>query len=414
MPNVTDSKQAHLSLAQLDQMLQNSDAYRSLEADKKADITRSMAKVFDYLAAGPDASARTMAPDLDSLRQGRGNQQVGSDQVQLNPDRVTEQQPAQSQQGGATVVDRAASATANMLGAVNFPGFVASLVQGTFQAIVDASIQQMEAYAQLLQETAKTVDNFMSDNISDDMARDHLADNYGDIFQRDVSSGKPQLTVDENTVDSGGLPSFLQDLGFDSPIDIDAQSVEEVVIPQTRHNLAELRHQSLATMVMMGINRVVVDDGEINAKLIFHVDANETMTFNFDEEKPTNWNLAGKMGRNTFGANGILVNTTNINAQADLNVRTDLTGEVKIRFRSETFPLERFADSNAIQLINVHSKVPEQRFQSDTSETSEVVDGSSADAVSSTQSAITEQEYIPVGKSAPKVQSNDPWTPGKH
>lgn len=413
MPNVTDSKQAHLSLAQLDQMLQSSNSYRSLEADKKADITQSMAKVFDYLAAGPDASARTMAPDLDSLRQDRSNQQAGADQVPLNAGQVTDQ-PTQNQQGGGTVVDRAAGATAAMLGAVNFPGFVASLVQGTFQAIVDASIQQMEAYAQLLQETAKTVDSFMSDNISDDMAKDHLADNFGDIFQRDISSGRPQLAVDQNTVQPGGLPSFLQDLGFDSPMDIDEQAVENVVIPQTRHNLAELRHQSLATMVMMGINRVVVDDGEINAKLIFHVDANETMTFNFDEQKPTNWNLAGKMGRNAFSANGILVNTTNINAQADLNVRADLTGEVKIRFRSETFPLERFADSNAIQLINVHSKVPEQRFQSDATETSEGVDGSSADAVSSTQSAITEQEYIPAGASASIVQSNDPWTPGKH
>jgi hypothetical protein len=31
---------------------------------------------------------------------------------------------------------------------------------------------------------------------------------------------------------------------------------------------------------------------------------------------------------------------------------------VSVKFRSETFPLERFADSAAIQLINQNAKVP--------------------------------------------------------
>jgi len=39
-------------------------------------------------------------------------------------------------------------------------------------------------------------------------------------------------------------------------------------------------------------------------------------------------------------------------------VRADLTGQVKVKFRSETFPLERFADPLAIQLINGNARVP--------------------------------------------------------
>jgi hypothetical protein len=54
-----------------------------------------------------------------------------------------------------------------------------------------------------------------------------------------------------------------------------------------------------------------------------------------------------------------MVNTVNLNAQSDLNVRADLTGEVKVKFRSEVFPLERFADSAAIQLINQNAKIPQ-------------------------------------------------------
>src|SRR5690606_2813632 len=59
---------------------------------------------------------------------------------------------------GGSAVDRAPGATAAMLQSINFPSFIASLVQGTFQAIVDASIQQMEAYANLLREAVKSID----------------------------------------------------------------------------------------------------------------------------------------------------------------------------------------------------------------------------------------------------------------
>lgn len=40
---------------------------------------------------------------------------------------------------------------------VEFPPFVAGLVHGVFNAVVDASVQQMEAYADLIGAVAKTV-----------------------------------------------------------------------------------------------------------------------------------------------------------------------------------------------------------------------------------------------------------------
>ena len=40
-----------------------------------------------------------------------------------------------------------------------------------------------------------------------------------------------------------------------------------------------------------------------------------------------------------------------------IDIEIYLTGEVRVRFRSDYFPLERFADSAAIQLINQHAHV---------------------------------------------------------
>lgn len=52
-------------------------------------------------------------------------------------------------------------------------GFVASLVEGTFEAIVDASIQQMEAYGALVASVSRTLDASMK-RPSDDQAGELL------------------------------------------------------------------------------------------------------------------------------------------------------------------------------------------------------------------------------------------------
>ncbi len=51
-----------------------------------------------------------------------------------------------------------------------------------------------------------------------------------------------------------------------------------------------------------------------------------------------------------------MVSTVDVNAQADVSVKADLVGEVSVRFRTESFDLERFADAQAIALINRHAQ----------------------------------------------------------
>jgi hypothetical protein len=144
-------------------LLERSNSYRELPDAERRHIAADMTKVAAFLAdkdwlAEPPAGAKAHPPQLDALR--------------------------------ALVKD------------VDFPGFVASLVHGVFNAIVDASIQQMKAYAELLEEVSKSVDQFAQSNISDASAR----------------------------------------------------------------QLARQRQQHLATMVLMGINRIIVTDGRINAR----------------------------------------------------------------------------------------------------------------------------------------------------
>lgn len=316
----------------VDAMLRKSAAYRSLGESNQAEVRDALLRVSEVLSHRPERVVRALAGEPES--------------------------PAQPAGGGGSTTGRVGEVARATLNAIDFPAFVASLIQGTFQAIVDASIQQMEAYAELLKNVASTVDQFMEEHISEGDAQDYLADRYPDTFGRDTTGGQPQLTVAPDN-GSGAMPGFLRELGFDSLDQLDEEAVQTQVVPAARRTMAEMRHQTLATMVLMGLNRIVVDDGEIKAKLMFHVDASETTSLRFDQTKNSGMNMSGRAGRNPFTANGILVNTTNVNAQSDINVRADLTGEVRVRFRSDVMPLERFADSGAIQLINQNAKVPQ-------------------------------------------------------
>jgi hypothetical protein len=358
----------HHSLGDVVAALGASDAFARLPLTSQREVSDSLAKIADYLS--PRATAGALM-DLSSLRRGGGG--GGDAPAPTGPSApgpaAQPKSPAPAGGGAAGggapaggapsgAVSRVGDVTKATLSAIDFPSFVASLIQGTFQAIVDASIQQMEAYAELLKNAAQTVDSFMKDNVTDATARDYLADRYDGVFERDTSGDRPKLRVRSDASAKPELPSFFKDLGLDTPDSLDDQTVEEQVVPAARQMLAERRQQTLATMVLMGINRVIVDTGEISAKLQFHVDASESTAMRFDQQKTSGMNMSSSAGRNPFSAQGIMVGTTSLNAQSNINVRADLVGNVVVRFRSDVLPLERFADSAAIQLINTRAKVP--------------------------------------------------------
>lgn len=347
----------------VDRLLVAAPAYGQLDSSKQHQMRRDLTKVASYIAGYPDLAlegpwASQMAPDLKSALAPKQAQPQPPQGSSTPASRTPSATPGASTPSQGSATARAGDVARATLNAIDFPQFVSSLIQGTFQAIVESHIQQMEAYATLLKNVAQTVDRFMVDNISNGMARDFLADQFDGFISRDTSSGQPRLRVNKDAVPEGEMPSFFKDLGISSPDDLSEDTVEQDVVPAARKYLAQQRQQTLATMVMLGINRVLVEDGEISAKLQFHIDASESTKIKFDETKTTTGTMSGRAGRNPFSANAVLVNTSSLNAQSDINVRADLTGQVKVKFKSDAFPLERFADSAAIQLINQNARVP--------------------------------------------------------
>lgn len=246
-----------------------------------------------------------------------------------------------------------------LINEVDFPGFVAQLVHGTFDAIVDASIRQMESYADLLAAVSKTVEQFTEENVSPDQARDWLAQRYpGDVALQlprgtdEVAAG-PQVTPRGE----GASPAWLADYGLEGQ-ELTTELLEQQVLPQVRLKVGGDRLQLLSTMVTLGLNRVAVKDGSISAKVMFRAAAKEASTVQFAQGPGEGGGAAGNWGtrgNNAYAGVQTLVQTVNVNAQSSTELRADLFGEVKLNFVSETLPLDKLADPVKRGLIQRHA-----------------------------------------------------------
>ncbi|KAB8161504.1 hypothetical protein FKV24_018930, partial [Lysobacter maris] len=243
-----------------------------------------------------------------------------------------------------------------MVNEIDFPGFVAQLVHGTFDAIVDASIRQMESYSSLVTAVAKTVEQFTEENVTPNQARDWLASRYPGEVQLLLPDGgervEPQLAPRSNDLE----PAWLAEYGIENEI-LTTELLEQQVLPQVRLKVGGERQQLLATMVMLGMNRVVVRDGSITSKVMFRAAAQDAAKVGYaagtDPKAVANWGERGSLSYE--GQSSTMVSTVAVNAQNESNVRADLFGEVKLNFVSETLPLERMVEPAKAALVQRHS-----------------------------------------------------------
>jgi hypothetical protein len=223
-------------------LLESSSSFRTLPSDQRSRITHDTVRVAAYMA-DPDGlvSREFRAP----LLRAEAGPATGVLTVRLG----------KTLQGGTTAADA-------LVNAVDFPTFVAGLIHGVFNAIVGSSIQQMEAFAGLMADVAASVDAFVSDAISDQAAGETLAREFPELFCR--TSAKKSNLVWRSDADPTARQRLQAALGLPK-LDPDLRRL----VAATRRRLARNRQQTLATVILVGINRIVVTDGNISAKLRF-------------------------------------------------------------------------------------------------------------------------------------------------
>ncbi len=364
---------APLSVANAAAMLEHAPAFRQLEPATQFALRRDLQRIQNALEspqtrrdpyAFPLDTPDDLAARLNQQRMGGGTtDNSGSPNPQPAPaDTPAAPAPVASPSGPRkAATETLGGRTGALKDELNFPQFVSSLVHGTFDAIVDASIRQMEAFADLVSAVAKDVDQFTRENITPNQARDHLATKYSNDLKLELpgaQGGQPRLRAATPSEDGEeNSPDWLRDYGAEGEALTD-DLVETVLVPRAQQELGQQRLQTLATMVLLGMNRVIVKDGTISAKVRIRAAATDKAVVNYAVGQDPNQQNWGERGNAAYDNSALMVSTLGVNVQSDTDINAELFGEVRINFASETLPLEQFMDTAKIALLQRNARKP--------------------------------------------------------
>jgi len=390
--------------------LTRSTAFNQLTKDQQRQIAHDTVNALHYIIGGEDGTSQPRSMMLGGNSTAFAPSEALADPLNkqvLTPPRG--QSPARpvappaaintkERKGFGEAADIGSNEYTEMIANVNFPAFVGGLIDGVFNSIVTTSIKQMEAYAEMVRNVSKSVDQYMKDNVTENHSRDYLAERYPDFLQVDIGGDSPRLRPREGH-NEDNLPDFFADLGLKAPVQsLDDEVVEDQLVPAARRRIAMDRQQTLATMVMMGVNRLVVTNGTIEASCLFELDTTDirkrgdvrTTDFESTHERGNEWGQDGTWGgtgkgsgpwsmsdgnrwskgngdyamdqRENWFSKGSERNTARfkmatVSSRSDdstIEMHAKLGGKVKVNFKSDYFPMEKMID--ALQVNQIREK----------------------------------------------------------
>ncbi|MEO1641887.1 MAG: hypothetical protein AAFR74_01020 [Pseudomonadota bacterium] len=346
-----------LTDAQVAALVAAAPATSELPFAKRAELESSLQKIAGHAAA--------LA--LEDWRQSEalGQRPVVRTREVMRRASTNDNQPLSRPQRRAEFEDAATSrvgeVTRSTLNAISFPQFVADLIKGTFASILDATSTQMDSYMKLLEQVSQTVEQFEAENISDAQAHQWLAQQFPRHIRLEASENGPVAVATDDATDPP--PGLKSALNLPEAISsIDDITIEEILIPATRRKLATSRLQMLSSLVMMGLQRIVINHGRIRATMGFHIDASDSASREDASLVDTSVAASGSVGFGPWSASVstsvTYVRSTKSDSNAELNVNADLTGEVDLTFSTDYLPLNRMATDERIERIRGNTPNP--------------------------------------------------------
>jgi hypothetical protein len=398
-------------------LLTRSAAFNQLPPEKQRQVARDTALIADYLAAPegipankipggvgtlpPPPTARALGP-FDSFSATPGSQPPPQASYEEASEKVSEIGEGKF---AASAAREGAEVAGLLMQKVNFPVFVAGLIEGVFHAIVKSSIEQMEAYAKMVGEVAKSLEQFRDENVTDNQGRDHMVEKFPDLFEIGfddfAETPGPKLKLRDGIEESDALKKVRGSLKFEegeiTSMDLSDEAAERSLVVAAKTQLAKQRQQLLASLVMLGINRIVVTDGRISAKIMYDFQARDSRSLRrsaaaYDYARAPGGQLATMWeGEGTYDTGGSSARdrqrnkdtssdewTSDYYAKGDykyaqkpvmsamstateasdsaLQARAQLSGAVEVNFKSDYLPLDKMATPGMIAAIQGNSR----------------------------------------------------------
>ena len=228
----------------------------------------------------------------------------------------------------------------DLVDSVDFPKFVADLLKAVFDANLKVMKTQTDSYIKLMKEATKSAADFIK-QVKDEESFARLAERKGDKYgvnmekQADGSS-KMVLTTPEG--DNHDLE--------------DAQVKKDIL--EEKINMAKEHRAALREVLLMGVTRLVVNKGVIEAAVDFKITATRDSKAHHDDQNvnvtTVDMEYGGGLLGGLFGGPSGSISSTNTNIQVNTSDKAAhdelsalLHGKVNIEFKTDYFKLDNFA-----------------------------------------------------------------------
>lgn len=233
--------------------------------------------------------------------------------------------------------EKSVDAFEDLVASVDFPQFVADLLKAVFDANISVQKAQTDDFIRLMREATKSTADFLK-KVDDEDAFAYLVEKPNSQFN---------LTM-EDSPDGGSKLALTTPEG--EPVDMEDNEVKAAIM-DAKIAMAKEHRAALREVILMGVTRLIVKKGEVEAAVEFRITANRDSRKAHKDQNVNVVNASGSFGlpklfggpSGSFGVTNtnIQVNTSNQSAQDELFAK--LMGKVKIQFESDYFKLDNFA-----------------------------------------------------------------------
>ncbi|MGH7629081.1 MAG: hypothetical protein ACREOF_06770 [Gemmatimonadales bacterium] len=244
-----------------------------------------------------------------------------------------------------TRLDTLAQQGADFINEIDFPQFVSDLLEGVFKSNIKVMMKQTEMYQKLLKTAMDSLAKYVN-KIDDAAAFAYLVDKSPEQFS---------LGVDEEEKDAEGKPQTVLTNKQGEKLDLGDNELKARVM-DAKIAMAKEHRAMIRETILMGITRLVVEKGVVEASVLFDVNATEKIDRQgksgnqWEKTTATESGGSGVLGWLTGGGDETTTETrhaqitvSSVKAVADSRLAAQIKGNVKIQFISDYFKLENFA-----------------------------------------------------------------------
>lgn len=250
---------------------------------------------------------------------------------------------------------------------IGFADFTTDLVLKVFNGLVAANVNQMEAYLQLVQEVGKSLKDYVNET-HDQIGADQILAFLSAALPKSETTGEPKQIAEGTKVEeadvkalnqalelpgeSGGIATTSVSNNQAAPAAGTTLTADHVktILEAVARRIAANKYDLLREMVKQGLLRLVVVEGDIQAKLTFNTYSSTFYSKNTSSYSRSQFDFAAKAKTGSAlsrwvsasaSANysTVTVQTANENQFASTSTSVNIYGLVNLKFKTDFLPL---------------------------------------------------------------------------